>query len=831
MAVAGFYVAIHPWLEREGMLKVGKSTRLGERLYDSSYITCFPEGWRFVMTIETKNADDESLIETFVLNTLASSRVDGRELVRAAFDEVKAAAFGALQQLGISNTDILIRYNPSYPRIEPYQGQDTNRGPESSASLDLSSIWYDAESSSEISKLLGDVHDYELPSAIGHFVALDETLLDETVLDETVLDETVLDETVLDETVLDETVLDETLLDETDLDEADLVEADLDKIVTGWGETTATDTWVTPVLEDREYQKTAASNVMMEFEAKNVTILQMACRSGKTRVAHMVMMDFIAHAPSHHARILYLVPSLPLLRQTAYKLDMYTQSGDRIAYGLLLMGSDPKPVMLGASAHFMTTSPTDISAALDAGLREERALIVISTYQSSVLLSDDTLQMFDLTVFDEAHRVCGNDKNRPFNYAFTHIRTGKRLFMTATPRYDNGDLVSMKSREQFGGVAFRYHLRWGIDAKYVNDFDLVICGAAAERETDSNTRPIVQQICRAQKSARKLLVFCRNIKDAIQMAKEAGDEIGRRAAGGPIIKVYVAHSKLPAGIVTKILRAFGADEDAILFNCRLLQEGVEIPSLNGVFFAAPRNSPRDIIQSLCRPLNYCENKPKSKVFIPVEYDPAEPADSPANIRKFATLIPFTDALLDEDPSLYEYLLDPVNHKYSIHWVPHGEVEEDALSNSGPNASKIIKAIRRAVRYVCDSKRVSDRMMRNERVPWSVGYKELYGTVHKCKRYPKTTDAWRSDPSACFHGWYAWCVKEYLKAKDGKKSALEPHQLFELQQLPSWDTYGCSFPYPATECLAFLEKWLGDHEGSPPMVEINRGGHDKPTRRH
>ena len=57
-----------------------------------------------------------------------------------------------------------------------------------------------------------------------------------------------------------------------------------------------------------------------------------------------------------------------------------------------------------------------------------------------------------------------------------------------------------------------------------------------------------------------------------------------------------------------------------MFNCRLFQEGVEFPDLNAIFFAAPRHSPIDIIQSLCRPLNKKESKPPSVIFIPLPYD-------------------------------------------------------------------------------------------------------------------------------------------------------------------------------------------------------------------
>lgn len=86
-------------------------------------------------------------------------------------------------------------------------------------------------------------------------------------------------------------------------------------------------------------------------------------------------------------------------------------------------------------------------------------------------------------------------------------------------------------------------------------------------------------------------------------------------------QIFCAHSKMgPAG-VTEALHAFSHTPRGILFNVRLFQEGVEIPDLNAVFFAAPRYSPRDIIQSICRPLNRLEGKPPSTVFLPTLFHP------------------------------------------------------------------------------------------------------------------------------------------------------------------------------------------------------------------
>lgn len=87
---------------------------------------------------------------------------------------------------------------------------------------------------------------------------------------------------------------------------------------------------------------------------------------------------------------------------------------------------------------------------------------------------------------------------------------------------------------------------------------------------------------------------------------------------------FIAHSRLGSRGVAAALAKFRNAKRAVLFNVRLFQEGVEIPDLNAVFFAAHRYSPRDIIQSICRPLCKLDGKPLSTIFLPVDFDPNEP---------------------------------------------------------------------------------------------------------------------------------------------------------------------------------------------------------------
>ena len=613
-----------------------------------------------------------------------------------------------------------------------------------------------------------------------------------------------------------------------------------------------------PRFEDRSYQIEAIAACLAELAAQRRAVLQMACRCGKTRVAHGVICEYLgspAHRgrPARASRVLFLVPGLALMRQTARKLDRYGFGA--LGVRLLLVGSDTRPLQglrcLRAAAPgrgsedsrtLAGTTNRDLIAAVCGATEPRAALLVIATYQSSPLLPD----VFDLTVFDECHRICGARGLRPFNHVLLRHSAGARLFMTATPRLDAP--LSMRDRELFGGVAYAYHMRQGIDAGFVNDFSLELVGRAAAgdpppgKSSSAATRAAklgtpsqiaaAHDVLAADTPAAKLLVFCRSIRHATGLCRETAALFSARARreGAPrdprtaAPRCLCAHSRMPRGGVAASLSSFCAPgAPAILFNCRLFQEGVEIPPLNGVFFAAPRHSPRDIIQSLCRPLNAAPGKPASRIFIPVALEPGVPPDAPVNLQRFASIIPYFDALVAEDPLLYEHVLDPRGTPYPLRWVDSAVAARPSGARLRYEPRQLLAAARRSVRRGGAGK--TERLLKAARIPWAIGFAELRRIVEECGRYPKTTDCFvYGDAKVNFGQFYRYVRDSYAKWERGEATPLEPHQLRALEALPGWEPYGLQGPYPWAETLSFLEAWLRDHGGVPPMVEINKGGY-------
>ncbi len=807
----GVYLAHHPWLDYPHgageIYKVGHSEDLSRRIHDSAYTTCYTLGWRYAATYELASKEDAERLETAVLQCCHNRRLDGRELVRVRLPELTEIVLECVRILSLTTIQI---DGPVYelPHRLPAIRAVKNEMPEvieKLARLTLDAEPFDQQLVVEV--LIAEdveppvtedaepppknVTDDDMQSFFDH-VAVEIAAAPPIAIKVAPIEVKVLPQ--LKPMTPPGTVDDE--------DFADYIDA-------------STAVVATP-LEVRPYQVDAHARCVQELRENGLAVLQMACRCGKTAVAYNVIDSFIATGGS----ALFLVPTLGLLRQTAIKLIGYGHSDS-----MLLVGSDALPVRVDTSDGKtrelpMTTDANAIREFLDSGDATTRR-IVISTYQSSCRVPTDR---FAVTVFDEAHRVCGGIAPRPFNYTLLAPRVGVRLFVTATPANEKLD-ISMSDRSRFGGVAYKYSLRQGITAGYVNDFRLEMVLALDSGKAFSAQDAelaIPAQIHAAMKLVTKLLVFARDTAHASRLCKAL------RAAplppGVEPFECFEAHSKMAGGPAAReaVCARFATPGiRCAMINCRYYQEGVEISALDGVMFAAPRHAPRDIVQSLCRSLNRMPGKRQSVIFLPVTCNPNIAFENPVeSFKRYKTVLPFVDALLTEDPRLYDYVMDHENAPY-----PLGVVSTCfGLQNENIHAA-LLTSVRRAVRYGdSKAKHPAERLMRMEKIPWSIMYTELLRVTTQFNRYPKSTETIKiGSATVNFHGIWEYCKKEYLKYAAGEQCNLEPYQLRDLESLKEWKRFGLYGPYMWDESMACLETWLAEHGGVPPKLDTNRGG--------
>ena len=926
MAIPGFYVAANALIAP--YLKVGHTDDLRRRLQDSAYVTCFPpDSWRYALTVELADKADARRLEAAVLFCAGARRLAPRELVAASADELAALAVAAAAalKLVVKGAAPALRRDPAYARREPRRTAaavaeaeaDAGAADEAAALPALRQLCLPANADAITGANAGANAGMNAGANAGaNAFAPTDTLACDTVALAGEPDDLVAD--LVDDQVAD--------FGETDVQYA-------------LAQSQVAQSQLQPrePLRLRDYQAAAAAAVAAELAragGPGRAILQMACRCGKTPVAFAAAQALCAFANAFAERaptVLFLVPGLYLLRQTAQKLAAYKEAPPT---DFLLVGSDGRAVETAAGPLAMTTDEAAVrafcvragagaatSAGGAGGVCADAAVSprwVISTYQSSHLLVS-ALPQFDLIVFDEAHRACGGRAPRPFNAVLRALASQapapalalaqesalapapasasapaqesapRCLFMTATPAYEPlaPDVFTMRDRATFGGVAARYYLREGIAAGHVNDFRLELVPCFAHKAIAGKTplSPEGAAVIAAMRTVDKLLVFCRDIAHAAALQAEVGAALAAggaaKAAPPSTFECLAAHSRMPAGGAVAALARFAAPGvRAALFNCRMLQEGVEVPPLNAVLFAAPRHSPRDIIQSLCRPLNPAPGKPQSVVFLPVEVDPAEAADAPANLRRYASVLPFVDALLDEDPRLFEYLIggngiasngiasNPQTQILTVLGGAGASAGTSASTAAGASPAAVLAACRRVIRHgvagalaIASGARPSERLLRADAIPWDRAYAELRRVVLECRRYPKTTDEWvvslapasaeagasetrasSGEARVNLHAIYSQLAARYRGARGAPGSAagadaalapaaaakapepLEPYQRAALEALPGWLPFGAEGPYAWGYCMGVLERWLETKGADALALEINKGGY-------
>ena len=101
--------------------------------------------------------------------------------------------------------------------------------------------------------------------------------------------------------------------------------------------------------------------------------------------------------------------------------------------------------------------------------------------------------------------------------------------------------------------------------------------------------------------------FCRSIKAADQLRGQQ-DLLNDVSGLGPEIENFQISSKKSQGQRSDTLKQFRAAERGFITNARCLTEGVDVPAIDCVAFADPKQSTIDIVQAAGRALRKFEDK-------------------------------------------------------------------------------------------------------------------------------------------------------------------------------------------------------------------------------
>ncbi|MEU9456756.1 Helicase associated domain protein [Streptomyces sp. NPDC048277] len=492
----------------------------------------------------------------------------------------------------------------------------------------------------------------------------------------------------------------------------------------------------TTALELRPHQREAVSATTRVLGSHPRASVVAACGTGKTLIAARTTARI---AP--RGRVLVLLPTLDLLSQTIRSWRLAGRKGAAVAVCSARQALDHEP--LGADVP-LTTDPGEVSALTTAA--SPGPVTMYATYASlpAVIAAhrDHGLPSWDLVVVDEAHRTAGRlGKSWAAVHHDDQVPAARRLYLTATPRIwdadadqddDTESVASMDDETLFGPVAYRLTLSDAIDLGLLADYQILVPvitdtdlrdwlatgpGAGADGLRLAG-RQVATLRAIHDHQLRRILTFHHRVADARAFATTLADTAATLPADlrpQELWADWVSGSHAPQ-VRRRLLLEFAShttpDTPAVLSNARVLGEGIDVPAIDAVVFADPKNSPVDTVQAVGRALRQQPGAgKKATLVVPVYLTPGEDPDDLLGADAYTPLWRTIQALRAHDDRLDARLADPRTHRPTmpgedpeawLHFDRPTQTEEVALALSlrvlAPKSAEWRRGLTAARRY-------------------------------------------------------------------------------------------------------------------------------------
>ncbi|MGW5067158.1 Helicase associated domain protein [Streptomyces cyaneofuscatus] len=417
-----------------------------------------------------------------------------------------------------------------------------------------------------------------------------------------------------------------------------------------------------------------------------------ACGTGKTIIAAASAKRLVPKG-----RILVLVPTLDLLTQTVQAWRGAGHTGPAVA--VCSLTDDPELWNLKVRS---TTNPVQLALWHSSG-----PVTIFGTYASLGVLAEafegaygQQLAPMDLTVVDEAHRTSGSMGKA---WADVHnqrvIPSHRRLYLTATPRIweerlnrDVADGVrdplpremaaSMDDERVFGPVLYKLSLASAVSRKLLARYQIIVLELKDPVVTperlmgeDRHTEKVRGERIGALQAAllhtmeqhqlQTCITFHHRTIEASAYAKGLERVAKRLHADQP--------EKYPAEIWADwlcgehvperrrgVLDEFGSTaRRAVLSNCRVLGEGVDIRAVDSVALLDPKGAPHDIVQAIGRALRQKPGEGKlASLIVPVFLKADEEPEDMFTSGSYKPLVKVLEGLRAHDEEAVELLAIP-----------------------------------------------------------------------------------------------------------------------------------------------------------------------------
>ncbi|MEU5298595.1 DEAD/DEAH box helicase [Streptomyces umbrinus] len=418
-----------------------------------------------------------------------------------------------------------------------------------------------------------------------------------------------------------------------------------------------------------------------------------ACGTGKTIIAAAA-----ARRIAPRGRVLVLVPTLDLLTQTVRAWRAAGHKGPAVA--VCSLHDDPELWTLKVRC---TTNP--IQLALWHG---DGPVTVYATYASLGVLAEafagaygQQLDPMDLVCVDEAHRTSGSMGKA---WATVHdqeiIPAARRLYLTATPRiwqerpahWEVAEGVrdalpqemaaSMDDEDVFGPVLYKLSLASAVSRGLLARYQIIVMelrdpvvtpeklmGEERRSEEVRGQRLGALHAALLRTMAEHSLSTCITFHHRTIEAQAYAEGLERVAA-----KLHADQpERYPARIWAdwlcgeheaehrrSVLGEFGITAlRAVLSNCRVLGEGVDIRAVDSVALLDPKGAPHDIVQAIGRALRQKPGQRKlASLIVPVFLQPGEEPEDMFTSASYRPLVQVLQGLRAHDEEAVELLAIP-----------------------------------------------------------------------------------------------------------------------------------------------------------------------------
>ncbi|WP_108934779.1 DEAD/DEAH box helicase [Streptomyces ardesiacus] len=480
-----------------------------------------------------------------------------------------------------------------------------------------------------------------------------------------------------------------------------------------------------------------------------------ACGTGKT-----IMAAASARRLVPRGRVLVLVPTLDLLAQTVRAWHEAGHKGPAVA--VCSLQDDPELWSLKVRS---TTNP--IQLALWHG---QGPVTIYATYASLGVLAEafegaygQKLGPVDLAVVDEAHRTSGSMGKA---WADIHdqsvIPAYRRLYLTATPRIWEERLnrevaegvrdplpremaASMDDEKVFGPVLYKLSLASAVSRGLLARYQIIVLELkdpvvtperlmGEERHTEEvrGQRLGALQAALLHTMAQHDLQTCITFHHRTIEAQAYAEGLERVAA-----KLHADQpERYPARIWAnwlcgehvperrrEVLGSFGTTaQRAVLANCRVLGEGVDIRSVDSVALLDPKGAPHDIVQAIGRALRQKPGQGKlASLIVPVFLQPGEHPEDMFTSGSYRPLVKVLEGLRAHDEEAVELLAIPQEPQKD---VAQPSVNIGVAPEEGEEESRLLLRFAAPRDPVMVADWVSFNVIDTERQDWARGWAAL-----------------------------------------------------------------------------------------------------------